>query len=1004
MPQEFEYFAILTNKGTEKLAQYLQSGEKLTISWVVVGDGNGSIPMPDPGRTALVHEVWRGPAQVTGDLVNKNVIKATSVIPTDVGGWNVREIGLIDQDGELFAIANAPGYPKISIADGINNDMCVGMRVAVSNQAGINIKVDGTVIIATIQDIEEHDKNDDSHKGHFKNKEIHVSTDDRENWDNPLIVATVLLESEDWKRDPEGVTFIQDVTGQLPEETVLPNMDLSIKADPNLTAQMVDKDIGLVAEQTGGKIVVHALREAPDINMYLQVSLYRSKSGEEKTYYSNLLGNPGEIGTPLPLPIEKGSIHLEDQSTAEQLKIHGTHTNPSIDWAATRVVRGENVGPIGPNDGVQIMDGTATEFTDTNNLKAGVRYIYAYFPRNEAGNYQMSATTAEITIPTKKPQPPTNLQIKNSTDASAFAATLTYEAPVDVYRDHFAIVRKEGSAPTSLEDGKIVYEGAELTFRDTQNTTFGVEYHWTVFAVNAEGVVSDASPSVSLSIQPIVPEQVTELTAADASAPEYGYRVMVKCKKPADVNAYKIMVRRKAGEMPATSIDGDQVYEGSNEIFYDLPPFSSQEYFYRAFTVNQSGQMNDEQEGAVASVTLTAKEPGSVTNLAATDEKGTTTGSFDLPVVMLEGKEVVNRFVAGYVVIQKEGSTPESETDGEVIASTDIDPAITSKTVTFTKTEQKNGANLFITVFLKNHAGSYFWSNGQVVNVVPQVIPTRYEFLECITGNLEWSPPENGVYRITCIGASASGTAGGTGTMESNPDDDNNHYGDWLSTYYGGSGGNGGGSGGISRSVLNLKEEDKIHCTVTSSVSSFGDSLSATAASGMNPGNGTGGNDFNTAGNNGGGGGKGGYHKALNGYPANSNTTYPTAGSSGGGNGAQGGQAFRPASYASEGGGGGGGGATYNLPAEIAYDDPMYTTYVKQNLNEFKGGDGANGRNGQAGPASSYPIFDTLLPVWHGGGNGGGGGCAGKTNSGRYGTPGTAGSPGGILIEKGVFD
>lgn len=799
MPQEFEYFAILTNKGTEKLAQYLQSGEKLTISWVVVGDGNGSIPMPDPGRTALVHEVWRGPAQVTGDLVNKNVIKATSVIPTDVGGWNVREIGLIDQDGELFAIANAPGYPKISIADGINNDMCVGMRVAVSNQAGVNIKVDGTVIIATIQDIEEHDKNEDSHQGHFKNKEIHVSTDDRENWDNPMIVATVLLESEGWERDPEGVTFIQDVTGQLPEETVLPNMDLAIKADPNLTAQMVDKDIGLVAEQTGGKIVVHALREAPDINMYLQVSLYRSKSGEEKTYYSNLLGNPGEIGTPLPLPIEKGSIHLEDQSTAEQLKIHGTHTNPSIDWAATRVVRGENVGPIGPNDGVQIMDGTATEFTDTNKLKAGVRYIYAYFPRNEAGNYQMSATTAEITIPTKKPQPPTNLQIKNSTDASAFAATLTYEAPVDVYRDHFAIVRKEGSAPTSLEDGKIVYEGAELTFRDTQNTTFGVEYHWTVFAVNAEGVVSDASPSVSLSIQPIVPEQVTELTAADASAPEYGYRVMVKCKKPADVNAYKIMVRRKAGEMPATSIDGDQVYEGSNEIFYDLPPFSSQEYFYRAFTVNQSGQMNDEQEGAVASVTLTAKEPGSVTNLAASDEKGTTTGSFDLPVVMLEGREVVNRFVAGYVVIQKEGSTPESETDGEVIESRDIDPTIAEKTVTFTKTEQKNGANLFITVFLKNHARQYFISTGQTVELVVEALPI-YTF----TGQHQLIDDGNGHWRIKFLSS---------GVLE------------WLSGeseidvfLVGGGGGGGysiagaGGGGGYTKTVkkITLKVGDRI--------------------------------------------------------------------------------------------------------------------------------------------------------------------------------------------------
>lgn len=852
MPQEFEYFAILTNKGTEKLAQYLQSGEKLTISWVVVGDGNGSIPMPDPGRTALVHEVWRGSAQVTGDLVNKNVIKATSVIPTDVGGWNVREIGLIDQDGELFAIANAPGYPKISIADGINNDMCVGMRVAVSNQAGINIKVDGTVIIATIQDIEEHDKNEDSHQGHFKNKEIHVSTDDRENWDNPLIVATVLLTSEGWKRDPEGVTFIQDVTGQLPEETVLPNMDLAIKADPNLTAQMVDKDIGLVSEQTGGKIVVHALREAPDINMYLQVSLYRSKSGEEKTYYSNLLGNPGEIGTPLPLPIEKGSIHLEDQSTAEQLKIHGTHTNPSIDWAATRVVRGENVGPIGPNDGVQIMDGTATEFTDTNNLKAGVRYIYAYFPRNEAGNYQMSATTAEITIPTKKPQPPTNLQIKNSTDASAFAATLTYEAPVDVYRDHFAIVRKEGSAPTSLEDGKIVYEGAELTFRDTQNTTFGVEYHWTVFAVNAEGVVSDASPSVSLSIQPIVPEQVTELTAAEASAPEYGYRVMVKCKKPADVNAYKIMVRRKAGEMPATSIDGDQVYEGSNEIFYDLPPFSSQEYFYRAFTVNQSGQMNDEQEGAVASVTLTAKEPGSVTNLAATDEKGTTTGSFDLPVVMVEGREAVNRFVAGYVVIQKEGSTPESETDGKVIVSTDIDPAITSKTVTFTKTEQKNGANLFITVFLKNAAGSYFWSSGQTVNLVPRVFPdepTSWSEIRKATSSMTFTAPEQGWFRF--IGVAASGSGG---------------YGNRYSDGSGYTGGGAGGSGGIVVSKFPLEKGETVTISVSKNVSFSCKGETGTATAGQNGydhrvsdnggygGRATGGNIINKNGSKGGNG------------------------------------------------------------------------------------------------------------------------------------------------------
>lgn len=463
MPQEFEYFAILTNKGTEKMAAYLQSGKKIEIAFVVVGDGNGQIPMPDPARTALVNEVWRGPAQTVLDQANKNVIKATSVIPTDVGGWNVREIGLIDGDGELFAIANAPGYPKISIADGINNDMQVGMRVAVSNRDGIVVTVDGTVIIATMQDIKDHDKDKKAHDGHFEDMTLHVSADDRENWDNPLLVATVNLNKSGWSRDPDGVTYIQDVTAQLPPETVLANMDLAIKADPNLIAQMVDGNIGLVAEQSKGKIIFHALREIPGISMYAQVSLYRSKSGEAKTYYSNLLGNPGTIGTPLPLPIEPSSIKLSNQSTNTQLKIHGTHINPSLDWDATRIVRGENVAPVGPTDGVLVADGKITSFDDTNGLKAGVKYIFAYFPRNAAGNYQMSATTAEITIPAQKPLAPTSVSAKDTTDKNAFAATLTIQLPVDVYRDHIVVVRKEGSAPASMSDGTVVYTGKDTT-------------------------------------------------------------------------------------------------------------------------------------------------------------------------------------------------------------------------------------------------------------------------------------------------------------------------------------------------------------------------------------------------------------------------------------------------------------------------------------------------------------------------------------------------------------
>ena len=771
------YYSVVTNIGREKIAQALKTGTPLEIKEIALGDANGSSLLPDRTATKLVHEVWRGECVTMLDPSNPSTVLAKTNVPITVGGWTVYEIAVIDKDGDIIIHANAPGWIKLAVVNGMSNPMEIAMRLSVVDADAIHLSISYDGVNVTFKDLDDHNKDQTAHMGHFQDMKLHVSEDDRENWDNPLLVATVNLSKDGWSRDPDGVTYIQDVTAQLPPETVLANMDLAIKADPNLIAQMVDGNIGLVAEQSKGKIIFHALREIPGISMYAQVSLYRSKSGEAKTYYSNLLGNPGTIGTPLPLPIEPSSIKLTNQSTNTQLKIHGTHINPSLDWDATRIVRGENVAPVGPTDGVLVADGKITSFDDTNGLKAGVKYIFAYFPRNAAGNYQMSATTAEITIPAQKPLAPTRVSAKDTTDKNAFAATLTIQLPVDVYRDHIVVVRKEGSAPASMSDGTVVYTGKDTTVRDTTSTNYGIDYHWAVYTVNAEGTACDTPARANLSLKPIVPEQVTQTSATDASAPEYGYRVLVKTKIPADVNAYKIMVRRKAGEMPATSIDGDLAYEGSNDTFYDLPPFSTQAYHYRVFTVNQTGQLNDKQEGATASVTLTAKEPGAVTNLVATDEKGTTTGSFDLPVVMVEGREAVNRFVTGYVVIQKEGGTPTTETDGEVIATADIDPKVTGKTVQFTKVGQKNGADLYITVFLKNAAGSYFWSNGQVVQLTPNVMPVytytgnhqmlddgnghwRIKFLS--SGVLEWLS-EDAQIDVFLVGGGGSGSAGGGG-------------------------------------------------------------------------------------------------------------------------------------------------------------------------------------------------------------------------------------------------
>ena len=301
---------------------------------------------------------------------------------------------------------------------------------------------------------------------------------------------------------------------------------------------------------------------------------------------------------------------------------------------------------------------------------------------------------------------------------------------------------------------------------------------------------------------------------------------------------------------------------------------------------------------------------------------------------------------------------------------------------------------------LKNHT-EYHWSvftttsNGKVssptsISYTPNLVPKSYTFLTCLTGNTEWIPPENGTYRITCVGKSGDGGDGGKSYTKPGINGKD---------LYGGNGGNGGGSGGLSRSVLDFTTSDKIHCTINGSISSFGDYLSSTAGSGINPGTGKGGNDFNTTGGRGGNGGQGGSYYVT--PPNIANFTWGEAGKNPI-KGAMGGKKPDTGAYTCT-GGSGGGGACYTLPSNIKYDDPLYTTYIKRDLSGYSGGiGGGQYREISMDSYPSYPIFNSKSPIWYGGGSGGGG------NGGIYfdkinGGSGSTGSPGGILIEKAVY-
>lgn len=144
------YYALLTTIGAGKLANATALGTTLKITQLAVGDGGGNVPTPDASRTQLVNEVRRAPLnRLSVDPANSAQIIAEQVIPEDVGGWWIREMGLYDEAGALIAYANcAPSY-KPQLAEGSGRTQTVRIVLIVSNAASVELKIDPSVVLAT---------------------------------------------------------------------------------------------------------------------------------------------------------------------------------------------------------------------------------------------------------------------------------------------------------------------------------------------------------------------------------------------------------------------------------------------------------------------------------------------------------------------------------------------------------------------------------------------------------------------------------------------------------------------------------------------------------------------------------------------------------------------------------------------------------------------------------------------------------------------------------------
>lgn len=149
-----QFYTILTNTGKAKIANSLPTGQKVNLTKMKIGDSNGTYYNPSENQTELVHKVYEcNVTSVEVDEINPSWITITAAIPSDVGGFSIREVGIFDDSNSLIAIGKYPETYKPVASDGSTKELYIKMTLEVTNAASVELKIDPTVILATKKDI-----------------------------------------------------------------------------------------------------------------------------------------------------------------------------------------------------------------------------------------------------------------------------------------------------------------------------------------------------------------------------------------------------------------------------------------------------------------------------------------------------------------------------------------------------------------------------------------------------------------------------------------------------------------------------------------------------------------------------------------------------------------------------------------------------------------------------------------------------------------------------------
>ena len=145
--EEQIFYSVVTDIGIEKINEALETGRKIDLKYIAIGDGHGNYYEPNVNQTELVNETYRA------EISSVDELTARARIPFDVGGFYIREAGIFDSENNLILVSKQPETYKPREEQAGFKDIWMKIQLTGINPNALVLKIDPNIQLCTLEQL-----------------------------------------------------------------------------------------------------------------------------------------------------------------------------------------------------------------------------------------------------------------------------------------------------------------------------------------------------------------------------------------------------------------------------------------------------------------------------------------------------------------------------------------------------------------------------------------------------------------------------------------------------------------------------------------------------------------------------------------------------------------------------------------------------------------------------------------------------------------------------------